>query len=114
MCRNLSKLYDMYLFTKGIRKYALEIHSIIDPEEKYIAKQKILSRENTPNHEAKQISKVIPHEESMVLIIDDRKDAWLNSYNVISVDIYIYIILLLYSVTHSNFSKGKKLTILMT
>ena len=39
---------------------------------------RIVSREECPNHDSKTLSQIFPSSSSRTLIIDDRLDVWLN------------------------------------
>lgn len=88
---NLSKIFELHIFTFGCRKYAHKIASIIDPERKYFG-HRILSRDESVDQCFKQgnLNNLFPCGDAMVCIIDDRADVWKNAGNLIQVKPYSY------------------------
>lgn len=92
----MSKLYEMHVYTMGTRSYADAICKIVDPEGKYFG-GRIISRDEsgcksitldeqlTTAMSAKSLVRLFPHDQSMVVIIDDRSDVWGDSPNLIKV-----------------------------
>lgn len=73
---NISKMYEMHIYTMATRSYADNVARIIDPDEKLFG-DRILSRSDTPGEEhRKNIHKLFPVDNRMVVIIDDRADVW--------------------------------------
>lgn len=90
-----SQLYEMHVYTMGTRTYADAICKIIDPDGKYFG-GRILSRDEsgsehmgsdklTKGMKAKNLSRLFPTDQSMVVIIDDRADVWGDSPNLVKV-----------------------------
>lgn len=69
-------MYEMHIYTMATRSYADNVARIIDPDEKLFG-DRILSRSDTPGEEhRKNIHKLFPVDNRMVVIIDDRADVW--------------------------------------
>lgn len=77
--QRMSKLFELSIYTMGSRPYADQIVRIIDPDNS-LFNQRVTSREDfkegTMNQ--KNISRLFPYDDSMVLIVDDREDVWLD------------------------------------
>lgn len=86
-----SMLYELHIFTFGCRKYANQIASIIDPDQKYFG-NRILSRDESVDQYSKRgnLSNLFPCGDAMVCIIDDRSDVWRDAGNLIKVKPYSY------------------------
>lgn len=80
----VSKLYELHIYTMGTRQYAQRIAQIVDPEGTYFA-DRILSRDESGSMTAKSLQRLFPGDQSMVVIIDDRGDVWRWSDNLIKV-----------------------------
>ncbi|KAL9624525.1 MAG: hypothetical protein Q9160_001189 [Pyrenula sp. 1 TL-2023] len=80
----VSKLYELHIYTMGTRQYAQRIAQIVDPEGIYFA-DRILSRDESGSMTAKSLQRLFPGDQSMVVIIDDRGDVWRWSDNLIKV-----------------------------
>lgn len=87
----MSKLYELHIFTFGCRKYAHQIASIIDPDQKYFG-NRILSRDESVDQYSKKgnLNNLFPCGDAMVCIIDDRSDVWRDAGNLIQVKPYSY------------------------
>lgn len=87
----MSEIYELHIFTFGCHKYAHQIASIIDPNQKYFG-HRILSRDESVNQSSKKESlhNLFPDGDSMVCIIDDRSDVWRDAANLIQVKPYTY------------------------
>ena len=73
---NISKMYEMHIYTMATRSYAGNVARIIDPDETLFG-DRIMSRSDTPGEEhRKNINKLFPVDNRMVVIIDDRADVW--------------------------------------
>ena len=71
----MSILYELYIYTMGTRAYADNIRKLIDPDRKLFG-DRILSRSETPGEVSKNLRKLFPVDNRMVVIIDDRADVW--------------------------------------
>lgn len=87
----MSKIYELHIFTFGCRMYAHKIASIIDPEQKYFG-HRILSRDESVDQYCKRgnLNNLFPCGDAMVCIIDDRADVWKDAGNLIQVKPYSY------------------------
>ena len=70
-----SKLFEMYIYTKGARGYALEMAELLDPQNKYFH-SRIISREDS-THEHQKGLDIIFGRESTILVVDD--SVWVRS-----------------------------------
>ncbi|KAG8733097.1 hypothetical protein FRC11_008741, partial [Ceratobasidium sp. 423] len=78
--RNLSAKYEMHVYTMGTRAYATEVCKAIDPDGSLFA-GRILSRDESGSMTQKNIERLFPVDQSMVVIIDDRADVWNTHQN---------------------------------
>lgn len=83
--------YEMHIYTMATRNYALAIAKIIDPEGKYFA-DRILSRDESGSLTHKNLKRLFPVDQSMVVIIDDRGDVWQWENNLIKVVPYDFFV----------------------
>ncbi|ODQ66392.1 hypothetical protein NADFUDRAFT_82224 [Nadsonia fulvescens var. elongata DSM 6958] len=88
---DVSKLYELHIYTMATRAYALAISKIIDPEGKYFG-DRILSRDESGSLIQKDLKRLFPVDTSMVAIIDDRGDVWKWSANLIKVVPYDFFV----------------------
>lgn len=77
--RRMSELYELHIYTNGTRPYANAIAKIIDPE-KNIFRGRVTSRDDfvEGSFNQKNLRRVFPCDDTMVLILDDREDVWLD------------------------------------
>lgn len=89
--KQMSKIYELHIFTFGCRKYAHKIASLIDPDQKYFG-NRILSRDESVDQYSKRgnLNNLFPCGDAMVCIIDDRSDVWRDAGNLIQVKPYSY------------------------
>lgn len=88
---NISKIYELHIYTMGTRAYAKNIADIIDPEHKIFG-DRILSRDESGSSTAKNLQRLFPVDTRMVVIIDDRGDVWKWSPNLIKVTPYDFFV----------------------
>lgn len=88
---NVSKLYELHIYTMGTRLYAQNIANIVDPERKIFG-DRILSRDESGSLTAKNLQRLFPVDTKMVVIIDDRGDVWKWSENLIKVTPYDFFV----------------------
>ncbi|KAF6219291.1 hypothetical protein HO133_005116 [Letharia lupina] len=88
---NVSKIYELHIYTMGTRAYAKNIANIIDPEHKIFG-DRILSRDESGSSTAKNLQRLFPVDTKMVVIIDDRGDVWKWSPNLIKVTPYDFFV----------------------
>lgn len=88
---DMSKLFELHIFTFGCRKYAHKIASIVDPDLRYFG-NRILSRDESVDQFSKRgnLNNLFPCGDAMVCIIDDRSDVWRDAGNLIQVKPYTY------------------------
>lgn len=83
--------YEMHIYTMATRNYALAIAKIIDPDGKYFG-DRILSRDESGSLTHKNLKRLFPVDQSMVVIIDDRGDVWQWENNLIKVVPYDFFV----------------------
>lgn len=88
---NVSKIYELHIYTMGTRAYAKNIADVIDPEHKIFG-DRILSRDESGSSTAKNLQRLFPVDTKMVVIIDDRADVWKWSPNLIKVTPYDFFV----------------------
>jgi RNA polymerase II subunit A-like phosphatase len=89
--QEVSKKYEMHIYTMATRNYALAIARIIDPDGKYFG-DRILSRDESGSLTHKNLKRLFPVDQSMVVIIDDRGDVWQWESNLIKVVPYNFFV----------------------
>ncbi|CAG8550149.1 8305_t:CDS:10 [Paraglomus occultum] len=82
------KMYELHIYTMGTRNYALAVANIIDPDKKIFGDRLITRDENGGNIIEKNIKRLFPCDDSMVVVIDDRFDLWKGVPNLIQVRPY--------------------------
>lgn len=87
----VSKLYELHIYTMATRNYALAIANIIDPTGQYFG-DRILSRDESGLLTHKNLKRLFPVDQSMVVIIDDRGDVWQWESNLIKVVPYDFFV----------------------
>ncbi|KAF5722987.1 FCP1-TFIIF interacting component of CTD phosphatase [Fusarium mundagurra] len=81
----VSKMYELHVYTMGTRAYALNIAKIVDPEQKLFG-NRVISRDENGSITSKSLQRLFPVSTDMVVIIDDRADVWpMNRPNLIKV-----------------------------
>ncbi|KAK2678009.1 FCP1 homology domain [Fusarium oxysporum f. sp. vasinfectum] len=81
----VSKMYELHVYTMGTRAYALNIAKIVDPDQKLFG-NRVISRDENGSITAKSLQRLFPVSTDMVVIIDDRADVWpMNRPNLIKV-----------------------------
>lgn len=88
---NISKYYELHIYTMGTRAYAQNIASLIDPDRKIFG-DRILSRDESGSLVAKNLQRLFPIDTKMVVIIDDRADVWKWNPNLIKVTPYDFFV----------------------
>ncbi|ODV87349.1 hypothetical protein CANARDRAFT_26752 [[Candida] arabinofermentans NRRL YB-2248] len=88
---NISKLYELHIYTMATRVYAKSIAKIIDPDGIYFG-DRILSRDESGSLTQKSLKRLFPVDTSMVVVIDDRGDVWNWSPNLIKVVPYDFFV----------------------
>lgn len=87
----ITKFYELHIYTMATRNYALSIAKIIDPDGKYFG-DRILSRDESGSLTHKNLKRLFPVDQSMVVIIDDRGDVWQWESNLIKVIPYDFFV----------------------
>lgn len=89
--KRVSQLYEMHVYTMATRNYALAIAHIIDPDGRYFG-DRILSRDESGSLTHKNLRRLFPVDQLMVVIIDDRGDVWQWEKNLIKVVPYEFFV----------------------
>lgn len=87
----ISKLYELHIYTMATRNYALAIAKIIDPDGNFFG-DRILSRDESGSLTHKNLKRLFPVDQLMVVIIDDRGDVWQWESNLIKVVPYDFFV----------------------
>ncbi|PWN47963.1 hypothetical protein IE53DRAFT_320270 [Violaceomyces palustris] len=82
--KDLSRKYELHVYTMGTRSYADCVCKLVDPDGSLFA-TRILSRDENGSLDEKSLSRLFPVDTSMVVIIDDRADVWRWSPNLVKV-----------------------------
>ncbi|KAM7279345.1 hypothetical protein ACFE04_006479 [Oxalis oulophora] len=85
--KEASLLFEMYLYTRGTRKYARDITRLIDPDHIYFG-NRIISRDDTPN--AFKTLDLVAGEERGIVIVDDTKIWPEDKRNLLLIEKYFY------------------------
>ena len=88
---NISKIYELHIYTMGTRAYAQNIAKIVDPSRRIFG-DRILSRDESGSLTAKNLQRLFPVDTKMVVIIDDRGDVWKWNENLIKVTPYDFFV----------------------
>ncbi|KAL1634807.1 CTD phosphatase Fcp1 [Diplodia intermedia] len=88
---NISKIYELHIYTMGTRAYAQNIAKIVDPNRKVFG-DRILSRDESGSLTVKTLHRIFPVDTKMVVIIDDRGDVWNWHSNLIKVTPYDFFV----------------------
>ncbi|CAG8690432.1 14245_t:CDS:10, partial [Acaulospora morrowiae] len=89
--KSVSDNYEPHIYTMGTRNYASSVANVIDPD-KTIFNERILSRDESGSMTQKNIRRLFPCNDSMVVVIDDRADVWGWSPNLIKVHPYDFFV----------------------
>ncbi|OLY84686.1 RNA polymerase II subunit A C-terminal domain phosphatase [Smittium mucronatum] len=84
-----SEKYELHIYTMGTRNYADLVAKLIDPSGKFFS-DRILSRDESGSLTHKDIKRLFPCDESMVVVLDDRADVWSWSPNLIKIKEYSF------------------------
>lgn len=89
--RSLSKIFEMHVFTLGTREYAHKVVSLIDPDNTMI-RDRIRSRCDSSSSVSKEqeIFEIFPTGDRIVAILDDRRDVWAGTDNIIQVLPFVF------------------------
>lgn len=88
---SVAQRYELHIYTMATRNYALAIASIIDPKGEYFG-DRILSRDESGSLTHKNLKRLFPVDQSMVVIIDDRGDVWQWDPNLVKVVPYDFFV----------------------
>ena len=89
--QELSKLYEIWIYTKGTKPYALSVCRLIDPHYDIIKIDRIISRDDTGTLATKDIKHVLPFDNSIALILDDlHQEVWGECKNLVYTKPFYY------------------------
>jgi RNA polymerase II subunit A-like phosphatase len=88
----VSKLYEMHVYTMASREYARLVTNLIDPTGTIFGTRVLSRDENGAAGMKKALKRLFPMDTSMVVIIDDRGDVWNWSPNLIKVNAYDFFV----------------------
>ncbi|CAJ0632725.1 20405_t:CDS:10 [Entrophospora sp. SA101] len=89
--KEISVYYEPHIYTMGTRNYASAVANVIDPDNE-IFNERILSRDESGSITQKNIRRLFPCNDYMVVVIDDRADVWGWSPNLIKVQPYDFFV----------------------
>ncbi|KAI9244428.1 hypothetical protein EDC94DRAFT_439463 [Helicostylum pulchrum] len=89
--KDMSKKYEMHIYTMGTRSYAEAVVKEIDPTGE-LFQDRILSRDENGSMTRKRLERLFPSDTSKVVVLDDRADVWDYSPNLIQIKPYEYFI----------------------
>jgi len=89
--KNISKYYELHIFTYGARLYAHTVAKFLDQDSQLFS-HRILSRDECFDSRLKtaNLPSLFPCGDHMVCIIDDREDVWNFAPNLVHVKPYIF------------------------
>ncbi|KZZ94577.1 NLI interacting factor-like phosphatase family protein [Ascosphaera apis ARSEF 7405] len=87
----VSQIYELHIYTMGTKAYAQEVAKLVDPDKKIFG-NRILSRDDSGSLTVKNLQRLFPVDQKMVVIIDDRGDVWKWSENLIKVAPYDFFV----------------------
>jgi FCP1-like phosphatase family protein len=82
--------YVIFLYTYGTKEYAIEVLKYINKifEYDYLSQDRLIARDNNDTFTYKSIKKILPTNEDIVLMLDDRIDVWKGAKNLINISCY--------------------------
>lgn len=89
--KRVHKLYELHIYTMGSRSYAEAIARLLDPQQ-HIFHDRIVARDHHGNWTKKELTRIFPCDDTMVVILDDRLDVWERSPNLVQVKPYEFFI----------------------
>ena len=98
----VSRMYELHVYTMGTRAYADAVAKIVDPHRKYFG-DRVLSRDESGSMyrsrgiliigmARKSIERLFPVDQSTVAVIDDRGDVWGWQPNLVKVMPYDFFV----------------------
>ncbi|KAI8051333.1 hypothetical protein BDF22DRAFT_693228, partial [Syncephalis plumigaleata] len=85
---NAAKIFELHIYTAGSRSYADAVAQILDPKANYSDDVFYLAMKVEASQRTKDLKRLFPCDDAMVLIIDDRADVWRRVPNLIQVRKY--------------------------
>lgn len=86
----MTKLFELHVYTMGSHEYAQAIVALIDADGKLFA-DRVLSRDhNGLPEDRKALQRLFPCDDRTVLVLDDRADVWQYSRNLVWIEPYSF------------------------
>lgn len=84
--REVSRLFELHIYTMGSRPYAMAVTGLLDPTTELFY-DRVLSRDDAGLAQAfkKSLKRIFPHDDRMVVVLDDRGDVWSHCANLLHV-----------------------------
>eukprot|EP00916_Digyalum_oweni_P019490 GHVL01032418.1.p1 GENE.GHVL01032418.1~~GHVL01032418.1.p1 ORF type:complete len:489 (+),score=74.34 GHVL01032418.1:119-1585(+) len=85
---DLSKHFKMYLYTAGAEGYALQLTRMLDPHGTYfgIDGNRVFARDRLDERDGRKcVKEISPHDDRMVVVVDDKPGVWVECENCIQV-----------------------------
>ncbi|KFG44958.1 NLI interacting factor family phosphatase, partial [Toxoplasma gondii GAB2-2007-GAL-DOM2] len=86
--RRVSQTFELYMYTMGTALHAATALRILDPKRRFFGRR-VFSRQDAVNG-LKAIERIFPHDQKMVLVVDDLECMWSYSPCCIKVQGYHY------------------------
>ncbi|XP_075663331.1 RNA polymerase II C-terminal domain phosphatase-like 4 [Castanea sativa] len=87
--KEANDMFEMYIYTRACRVYALKVARLLDPDGDYFL-SRIITRDERPGCDKKCLDEVLGHE-NVVLIVDDNRNMWpKHQANLINIQKYEY------------------------
>jgi len=90
----LHEIYELHIYTMGTRQYATKIAEIIDKSSQMFTENKIMSRDDAGDMNSKNLTRLFPWDNTMVVVVDDREDVWVSngqpSPNLVKIEPFHY------------------------
>ncbi len=101
--KNLSNMYELYIYTHGRRHYAEAIRMMLDPKgtlfaDRVISRTDVSEGDEIENRDSSRVKlfhktfkRVLPCDDSMIVALDDKWDVWQYLPNVVRVRPYVFL-----------------------
>lgn len=89
LLHHLAQSYELHVYTAGTRPYANAICTSLDPTGA-LFHERILSRTESGSASVKNLARLFPTDQSMVVVIDDRWEVWAHSRHLVKVIPYTF------------------------
>eukprot|EP01114_Cavostelium_apophysatum_P018946 TRINITY_DN5968_c0_g1_i1.p1 TRINITY_DN5968_c0_g1~~TRINITY_DN5968_c0_g1_i1.p1 ORF type:complete len:583 (-),score=132.20 TRINITY_DN5968_c0_g1_i1:26-1672(-) len=82
--KSLNRIYELHIYSFGTRQYANKIAELINAQVHLFDPDKIVSRDDCEDMNLKNLKRLFPCDDSMVLILDDREDVWMTPQGTVT------------------------------